>query len=503
VSVELRPAPAPHPTVPRRSPAPLAASTPIAWEAAGTQSFRVIAGGATIAGLALSLGAGHLTVGALAALPFFARLVHLALPGLTARWGAPAVLAWAAWCERAGVAAVAGLALLLPPHALVWLLVAFAVAMAGQQLYDGAMTALMNERVPRAEHGRFGARRARAGGMAGVAAGLLGGFILTAWQATGAPAPVVRGAALGIGLAASLAGLWALRSLRALPLIAPPAIGRQTGRGAVVAARRWWTSSAERPVVAFGAAWGLAIGLTSQHTDACAVRVLGFPPGSTTWLNGLWVGMAVLGAVTWGRLSDRYGGKGVLRVATLALAFDPVWSLLGVLVHPGFLVAGYATYGIANSGYSISLGPALLGRGTAVADRMRPVALFSAAFGIAAGFGPLVGGAVLEAGSSFGPRVAYAALFALTAVARLTARRLATRLPAAEATCPRHVSRVVWRATAARMHGHVRGTRRAALVAVHAGITTSPTALRAAARRHLAPLLRRPAARPAPARRAA
>ena len=80
-------------------------------EAIFCSGARVLASGAMFAGLALALGGGHFTIATLAALPYAARLMHLAMPELLRRFHAGRVAHVATWLERSGflIAALAGI----------------------------------------------------------------------------------------------------------------------------------------------------------------------------------------------------------------------------------------------------------------------------------------------------------------------------------------------------------------------------------------------------------
>ena len=71
-------------------------------EAIFCSGARVLASGAMFAGLALALGGGHFTIATLAALPYIARLMHLAMPELLRRHPAGRVALVATWLERSG-----------------------------------------------------------------------------------------------------------------------------------------------------------------------------------------------------------------------------------------------------------------------------------------------------------------------------------------------------------------------------------------------------------------
>jgi MFS family permease len=188
-----------------------------------------------------------------------------------------------------------------------------------------------------------------------------------------------------------------------------------------------------------------------------AISVLGVSVGTITLLNAVLVGAGVLGAGMWGRLGDRFGGKGLMSITLLGLAVDPLWMLAALLVNPIFLVPSYALGGVFNSGWSISQNMTLVRTTGQAADRIRVFAFYNVAFGLAAGTAPMAGGAILELlDGRYTPQVAYGALFLLAVTLRLRAYQSLRAMPAPPAQPGRYVSTVVLRAVRQRA---VRGTR--------------------------------------------
>jgi MFS family permease len=94
------------------------------------------------------------------------------------------------------------------------------------------------------------------------------------------------------------------------------------------------------------------------------------------------------------------------------------------------------------------------------ADRIRVLAFYNVAFGLAAGTAPIAGGAILELlDASYSAIVAYAALFVLAATLRLRAYQDLGTMPAPPARPGRYVSAVVLRAVRRRALQRTRGVR--------------------------------------------
>jgi MFS family permease len=163
----------------------------------------------------------------------------------------------------------------------------------------------------------------------------------------------------------------------------------------------------------------------------------------------------------WGRLGDRFGGKGLMSIGLLGLAIDPFWMLAALLIHPIFLVPSYALGGVFNSGWTIAQNMTLVRTTGHPADRIRVLAFYNVAFGLAAGTAPMLGGAILELlDTAYTPTIAYAALFVLAATMRLHAYQHLRAMPAPPARPGRYVSAVVLRAVRRRAIRRTRRVRR-------------------------------------------
>jgi MFS family permease len=192
-----------------------------------------------------------------------------------------------------------------------------------------------------------------------------------------------------------------------------------------------------------------------------AISVLGVSVGTITLLNAVLVGAGVLGAKLWGQLGDRFGGKGLMSIALLGLAIDPLWMLAALFVHPLFLIPSYALGGVFNSGWTIAQNMTLVRTTGHASDRIRVFAFYNVAFGLAAGTAPMVGGTILELlDTTYSPSIAYGALFALAVTLRLHAYRHLRGMPAPPARRGRYVSTVVFRAVRRRAVRRTRGVRR-------------------------------------------
>ena len=411
------------------------------------------------AGLALALGGGHFTIATLAALPYSARLMHLAMPELLRRFHAGRVARTATWLERAGflIAALSGI--VRPPgFTIAGFLIGFAIGVVGQQLYDGSMASLHSEATTPDTYGRYTAIKSRWGSVAGLSLGILASVVLDATERLGVPAHVARSLAIAGGVAIHILIALPLARMRSRARqiaasstpIAPSLPTPTTPNGALTPQRSWVVlprTPEQWRLVRFALAWGFAIGFSTRQGEALAIGHLGVSVGLIMLLSAIAVGGGVVGATSWGRLGDRFGGKGLMSIAFAGLSLDPLWWLAAMFIHPGFLFIGYVLYGICNSGWNITVSMTLVRTAGPGSERIRAFVVYSVAFGLAAGIAPMLSGALLNVvDARYGATAAYAALFGIAFALRLSAYPWLRQVPAPQAERGSYVSAVVLRA---------------------------------------------------------
>ena len=411
------------------------------------------------AGLALALGGGHFTIATLAALPYAARLMHLAMPELLRRYHAGRVARVATWLERCGflIAALAGI--IRPPgFTLAGFLIGFAIGVVGQQLYDGSMASLHSEATTAETYGRYTAIKSRWGSVAGLALGILASVVLDATERLGVPAHVARSLAIAGGVAMHVLIALPLARMRSrarqiaadCPAVAPSFPTPTTPNGALTPQRSWIVlphTPEQWRLVRFALAWGFAIGFSTRQGEALALGQLGVSVGTIMLLSAIAVGGGVVGAKSWGRLGDRFGGKGLMSIAFAGLSLDPLWWLAALFIHPAFLFVGYLLYGISNSGWNITMSMTFVRTAGPGSERIRAFVVYSVAFGLAAGIAPMLSGALLNVmDARYGATAAYAALFIIAFALRLSAYPWLRKVPAPQAERGSYVSAVVLRA---------------------------------------------------------
>lgn len=423
----------------------------------------MLASGPMFAGLALALGGGHFTIAAIAALPYAARLIHLAIPELLRRRGSGRIAELATWLERGGFFVAAAFGIVRPGALTIpGFLVGFAIGVFGQSLYDGSMTALHSEATTPDTYGHYTAVKSRWAAAAGLALGILASIALDATEHLGVPAHVARALSIAGGASLNLLIVLPLARLRARARVIAEArptadcLPTPTTPNGIQPARGSWLLLPRTPeqwrLVRFALAWGFAIGFSTRQGEAMAITRLGVSVGTIMLLSAVAVGSGIIGAKSWGQLSDRFGGKGLMSIAFAGLSLDPLWWLAALFIHPAFLFVGYLVYGICNSGWNITVAMTLVRTAGSGGERVRAYAVYSVAFGIAAGLAPLLSGTLLDVlDTRYGATAAYGTLFAVALLLRLTAYPWLRQVPAPHAERGGYVSAVVLRAVRRRV----------------------------------------------------
>lgn len=364
-------------------------------DAAGSAVATALSGGVVLAGLALTLGAGPLTLGLLSAIPFLAQAVQLPTTLVVERWRMR---------KRLGVIGLTAGRLLILSLSLVPLglpadaaLVALVVAQAAISVCASFglchVNSWLHQLLPSATLGSFFARRLATGVVAGGVVTLAVGRLLE-HPPEGQP---LRAYALALALAGA-AGLFSSWHLAQAPEprmtdAGPP--GRLRDR-----LRAPFHDRGFRRLLVLLGSWNLASNLSAPFLTVYLIRQLGLGMGTVT---ALWVTSQAANALTllaWGRVSDRTSNKSILAVAfpayfacALGLVFTRLAEPFGAQVAWLFVVhavMGAATGGITLATGNLGLKLAPQGQGT---PYLAAVGLVSA---VAGGAAPLIGGALAQ-----------------------------------------------------------------------------------------------------------
>lgn len=379
-----------------------------------------LTGDVLLTGFALALGAGPVQIGLLATLPLGLRLSQLFTSTRFERLGRwRAVALGGALAGR--LALVAGLLTLVLPdgEARLWLLIGVvAAAAAGGAVYDLALVAWMAEIVPLRLRGDFFGRRNRAVAAVGLAVTLGAAAIIDMLRGRGETAAGAFPIVFALGGVIGLAGLLVLSRAPS----GPPHPAVAPAPPLLVWVREAFADRSFYRLVRFGLLWGLAVNFASPFFAVYQIRVLALPLTVVTLFKAITTFAMMASAWYWGRLSDHFGAKPVVRMGVYMIAVTP---LLWLFVMPGQiwpLVPIQVVSGVAFAAYEGSINNLVL-KLAPPARQSRYLAVFGAAYGTGSVLAPLAGGMVLwwlERLPLAAPQ-AFAVLFAAGALLRLIA----------------------------------------------------------------------------------
>ncbi len=366
----------------------------LVMDAAWASLTGALSGGVLIVAFALSLGAGPMQIGVLAAIPLVAQAAQLPAIALVDHLRRRKMIVVVSLAVAR--VAIMGLALLalVPGDGVkfgVLAVMQFLIASLGAASAC-AMNSWLHQLLPRDHLGRFFSKRLL---VATVSAGL--GTLAIGWLVDHPPE---GNSSYAYALAFAAAGLAGFVSVSYLARCPEPTMG-------VVSLTRGVASSLKEPlrdgqfrrVLVLLATWNVASAMAAPFLTVYLIRQLGYGLGAVTllWLTSQLANACML--YFWGRLSDRLSNKAILAVAmptyfasTLGLAFtgagSPSVQLL--LLHVLHLLMGAAAGGIGLATGNLGLKFAPQGQGTGYLAAAGLVAA------LAGGITPIAAGTVAE-----------------------------------------------------------------------------------------------------------
>ena len=369
------------------------ARRPLVWDGAWANVLSVLTGGVLLVGFALALGAGPVTIGVLAAVPFFAQLAQIpAIPLIELIRRRRLIAVTANTCARALILAMAAIPFVRSPAVGQALLLGGTVGAAVLgAVAVCAWNSWMHDLLPKERLGRFFSQRLFWATAFGLVAGPVAGFAVDHWPFV----PRIT-AYTGLFAVAGLAGIVSSYWLSRVPDI-PMRVSFED-RPFLASLRAPLRDPVFRRLLLFTGTWNFACNISAPFFPVYFMQQLGL---SLVLVVGLWAVSQAANMLTmriWGRIADRLSPRAILAVglpvylgAVLALPFAALprphpltVPVLGV-IH---LVMGAATAAIGLASANIGLAMAPDRRATEYLASLSLVA------SLAAGSAPLVGGAL-------------------------------------------------------------------------------------------------------------
>jgi MFS family permease len=313
-------------------------------------------GGVVLAGYAIQVGAGPLTIGLLAAIPYIAQALQLPATVVVERLRRRKRLTVPLLTSARTIILVLALLPLWPtgPATIPLLVLGKFGICALSAVAACAMNSWMHQLLAGRPLGSFFARRLVAGTVLGCVFTLFAGWLLE-HPPHGRPELAYAIAFAGSGLA-GLASCWYIgRCPEPAMTRAGPAVSVRAKLAAPFRDRNF-----RRLLVMLGA-WNFSSNFAAPFLTVYLIQQLGFGMGTVT---ALWVVNQIANALTlyaWGRVSDRLSNKAILSVAlpvfficTAGLVFSRAGQALGLQL--ALLVLFHAVMGVAGGGIGLATG---------------------------------------------------------------------------------------------------------------------------------------------------
>jgi hypothetical protein len=358
-----------------------------------------LAGGVFLTGFALSMGATGLQIGVLAALPVLANFAQIA---------------GACWIEWTGerkrfclwtslVSRLLWLPLLLVPmllpddaagHRVWWMAAALGVLSVLASMSGVAWLSWIKDLIPAPSRVAFLGRRHLFNTALSLAMGMLGAFYLD-WTRAADPASLTGFiVVLAVAMACGLVGLPLLGSIPAPP---PPKPSPQSLLTRLTSPLR---EGNFRRLVTFYMVWNLSVHLAQPFFAVYMLEKLGLSFAAVTALAMLSSIIGLLANGFWVRLTERFGTKPIVLIATLGDVLVPLGWLL-VSPSTSWLLVPIHCWGVFNA--PLSTGPNNILLKLSPEQGAAPyLATFNAVVGPVSAIASVLGGLLL---ASFGSAV--------------------------------------------------------------------------------------------------
>ncbi len=347
---------------------------------------------------AILLGASNSVVGVLAAIPPLAQLLQIPSVMLVERVRVRRMI-----CVVASTASRLSLLLLVAipfladsQAALPILILAVIMHATFGAPSNVSWNSWMRDLVPEARLGQFFSRRLTMQAIVGMIATLVAGYLLGTWSQI-SPGLVLYGYSIvfGTGLLAGMVGVYVIST------IPEPQMSQQVGHNELLKIIREPLRDLNfRNLMIFSGTWSFATTLVAPFFTVYMLVRLGISLQLVTVLTALTQLMNILFYRFWGRLSDRFCNKSVLRVTIpMFLGGLFLWTFTTMpethlLTFP-LLFLIHLLLGVASAGINLAsanMGLKLAPRGAAT----HYLASWGLVNSLAAAFAPLVGGIIAD-----------------------------------------------------------------------------------------------------------
>jgi hypothetical protein len=324
-----------------------------------TQAMVTLTGGVFLIGFALHLGASNFTIGLLAAIPPIAQLLQIPAISLVEKYRSRrTITTWAAASSRVFWLFIACIPLLFTHQAGRTLLLIFLFAHSAIASIGGASwNSWMRDLVPQEQLGSFFSKRMKLALGLGIPLSLMAGLFIDQWQQR-----LFHFSLYGYSILFFLGFLAGMIGVHFISSIPEPQMIRVSGKQKLLSLiSQPFKDVNFRNLITFFGSWNFAVNLAVPFFTVYMLRRLQLNMSLVIAFMVLSQTMNVLFVRAWGKFTDHYSNKSVLRVSgPLFMICILAWSFTTLPEKHFFtiplLVAIHIFMGISMAGVTLASG---------------------------------------------------------------------------------------------------------------------------------------------------
>jgi MFS family permease len=363
-----------------------------------TSVMSTLTGSVFLVAFALSLGASSLVVGLLAAIPSLANVIQIPTIYLVEKFQVRrSITMLAAALSRSFLLAIAFIPFLVPLNvAIPLVMVALTLNAMLASVGGCSWNSWMHDLLPKSNLGRFFSTRLLLSTAISIPLALGAGYFITWWK--GAFPAIEIGGYSVLWVAGFIAGLVGVYVISGIPEPKMRRAEHMPGLRQLV--RAPFGDKNFKNLLVFLTSWNFAVNLALPFLTVYMLTTLGMDTSTVVLFSVISQISSLAFFRVWGKLSDRYSNKSVLRVSgPIMIGSFLLWAST-VLVHGTsvivpLVVAIHVLMGMATAGVNLvsgNIGLKLAPKGEAT-SYLASASLFSS---LAAGTAPLLGGLVAQ-----------------------------------------------------------------------------------------------------------
>ena len=367
----------------------------IIMDGLATQVMSTLTGSVFLVAFALALGASDLVIGLLATIPPLSNVIQIPTIYLVEKLRVRrSITVMAAALSRSFLLLIAFVPFIFPfSVALPLVLVGMVMQSLLASIGGCSWNSWIHDLVPKQNLGRFFSKRMLLSTAVGIPLALAAGFFISWWK-TAFPELEIAGYSI-LFVAGFLAGLMGVLVIKGIP---EPQMERHDMPKLQELLKKPFRDGNFKNLIMFLSSWSFAVNLALPFLTVYMLTTLGLDTSTVVVFTVISQASMLAFFRIWGRLSDRFSNKSVMRVSgPIMIGSILLWAasvlFQGTPVIVPMVIAIHVLMGMAQAGVNLAsqnIGLKLAPKGEATAY-LASSTLFSS---LAAGIAPLIGGIV-------------------------------------------------------------------------------------------------------------